>query len=273
MVVCISYPKHSKSMADTTVWGTLPKAQDNATTIDSEISAAIAAHNADPDAHTATGQALDLHRVNEVLDHPAGSIVSDKFTGTSNLIFCNFETLAGWAASAGITLSFPGLVMQTSNTIHTTRTLSTEAFDGMYGLDFSKNSYFQITGQASVASADTAYFGIGDGVAGDEDLFFGFSYASGQWSGQIRVGSAVHLVSITIPAGAYHFFRAYVDPATHDAIFEIDGEQVGSIASSVYYSSAISYGASPAFFSAAIYNGTATNRTLSLANLIVGSDQ
>ena len=86
-------------MADAQTWGLLPKAQDDPTTIDQEISAAIAAHNADPDAHTAAGAALDLHRVNEVIDHPAGSIVQDKFetaplSFTGIKAFTSFETAA-----------------------------------------------------------------------------------------------------------------------------------------------------------------------------------
>lgn len=59
-------------------WYNLPKTADDNTTIDAEIAAAIATHNADPTAHLAEDEAIEAHRTNEVIDHPAESIVNDK---------------------------------------------------------------------------------------------------------------------------------------------------------------------------------------------------
>ena len=67
-------------------WDSLAKNQTDPTLITEAISAAIAAHNADPEAHMASGQAIDLHRVNEVLDHPAQSIVSDKLSSVDRFL-------------------------------------------------------------------------------------------------------------------------------------------------------------------------------------------
>lgn len=67
-------------MADPIVWGELPKSQSDNTTIDQAIAAAIAAHEADPDAHYAAGAAIDIHRTSDVIDHPALSVVPDKIT-------------------------------------------------------------------------------------------------------------------------------------------------------------------------------------------------
>lgn len=61
-------------------WGALPKAQDNAQTIDEAIGAAIVAHESDPTAHLGDGESLQQHKNNEVIDHPAFSIVPDKFS-------------------------------------------------------------------------------------------------------------------------------------------------------------------------------------------------
>jgi hypothetical protein len=60
------------------VWGLVPKAQDDAQKIDEAISAAITAHEEDPDAHLGAGEALDSHRASEIIDHLAESIVTDK---------------------------------------------------------------------------------------------------------------------------------------------------------------------------------------------------
>lgn len=60
-------------------WGALPKAQDNAQTIDEAIGVAIVAHESDPTAHLGDGESLQQHKNNEIIDHPALSIVTDKF--------------------------------------------------------------------------------------------------------------------------------------------------------------------------------------------------
>jgi hypothetical protein len=60
-------------------WGLLPKSQIDSTTIDAEIDAKIAAHEADPTAHMGVGESIDMHRKNDVIDHPANSVVADKY--------------------------------------------------------------------------------------------------------------------------------------------------------------------------------------------------
>jgi hypothetical protein len=62
----------------TTVWGNLPKAQDDAETIEEAIARLIGVHEAEPTSHTGDGEAIDVHRKNEIIDHPAQSVVFDK---------------------------------------------------------------------------------------------------------------------------------------------------------------------------------------------------
>lgn len=60
------------------LWGQLEKAQDDSTTIDEAIAAAILAHEADPEAHLGEGESLEEHKTESVIDHPAESVVTDK---------------------------------------------------------------------------------------------------------------------------------------------------------------------------------------------------
>lgn len=62
----------------TDIWGALPKAQDDSTTIDQAIATAILNHDNDSDAHLENGQSLQSHRASEIIDHEAESIVNDK---------------------------------------------------------------------------------------------------------------------------------------------------------------------------------------------------
>ena len=175
-------------MAGQETWGTLPKAQDDATTIDSEISAAIAAHNADPDAHTATGQALDLHRVNEVIDHPAGSIVQDKFVNDS-LSFTTIKAATTFENSARFTPTFggSGAVTYGTNGVDIKSGATVSSFSqltlGLIGASFASSFTFSATVYVAgaVSGNGKAAFGVGDPDASganillDED-FVGFLF-------------------------------------------------------------------------------------------------
>lgn len=62
----------------TDIWGNLPRSLVDNTKVDEAISEAIDAHNDDSAAHLADNQAIEVHRQNEVIDHPAESVVNDK---------------------------------------------------------------------------------------------------------------------------------------------------------------------------------------------------
>lgn len=94
-------------MADP-VWGELPKSQADASTVDDEIDAKIDAHNADSEAHLGTDEAIEQHRTNDIIDHPAESIPNDKtFVRTRSYVAIvdpstgeDFDTLASAVAYA-----------------------------------------------------------------------------------------------------------------------------------------------------------------------------
>lgn len=66
-------------MADPT-WGMLPKSQIDPQLIEERIAEMIAEHEQDPEAHMGAGESIDIHRKNDVIDHPAFSVVPDKVT-------------------------------------------------------------------------------------------------------------------------------------------------------------------------------------------------
>ena len=70
-------------MTQTGIWGSLPRATNDATLIDQAIEMAVGAHNDDPDAHLGADQALQSHRAAEIIDHLAESVVNDKLAPVS----------------------------------------------------------------------------------------------------------------------------------------------------------------------------------------------
>lgn len=65
-------------MAQPFTWENIPKSQTDPTTIEQAIADAIEVHNADIEAHMAALGSLAAHRANDIIDHPALSILADK---------------------------------------------------------------------------------------------------------------------------------------------------------------------------------------------------
>jgi len=85
-------------MAEPT-WDSLAKNQTDPTLITEYIATAIANHESDPTAHLADAKSLGLHRTNEVLDHPAGSVLADKATLSEITSKNNMQSGEGWQAT------------------------------------------------------------------------------------------------------------------------------------------------------------------------------
>jgi len=64
-------------------WGEVPKSQTENDLITDAIATAITEHESDPVAHQGTGESLQNHKSDEVIDHPANSVVNDKLPAQS----------------------------------------------------------------------------------------------------------------------------------------------------------------------------------------------
>ncbi len=91
-------------MADP-VWGLLPKAQDDAETIEEAIARLITAHEADANAHTGQGESLETHKTQDIIDHPARSVYDDKFAFDRNVVDIIFDSLSPFSITPGVELN------------------------------------------------------------------------------------------------------------------------------------------------------------------------
>ncbi len=81
-------------MSETT-WGDLSKAIGDNTKISEEIDADMLAHNEDPSAHGQSGEALDTHRIEIIIDHPDASVTEPKIADGavgSKIVFVSSPT-------------------------------------------------------------------------------------------------------------------------------------------------------------------------------------
>lgn len=83
-------------------WGSLPKDQTNPQLITEAITEAIIAHEEDPTAHLGPGESLEQHKTNEVIDHPAASVLPDKLGSSDYTLDFVFQTVDGFSTYGSI---------------------------------------------------------------------------------------------------------------------------------------------------------------------------
>lgn len=105
------------------LWGELQKALDNTQTISEAIVEAITEHENDPTAHLGTGESLEQHKKEAVIDHPARSVFDDKFAFDRNVFDLTFNTLDPFSITAGVELNGVNSVLFSSPNASTNRQL------------------------------------------------------------------------------------------------------------------------------------------------------
>jgi hypothetical protein len=223
------------TIMSTEIWGQLPKAQDNSDTIDDAIAAAIAAHDADSEAHLATGAVLGDHRENEALDHPAGSVWADKLTAHEIDITTNFESIDGWNTSGNVrVVLFPGVVIS-----HDDGEGGGEGPASMYAVmsltpyyfDFGKDTLFDVV-LVEEAQVDDYRFFLGYfNYVSDTDLRgIGFKIVDNNIYGFVGRSGTLQLTS-ALGSGVYTSVKLRVvwNSTEKKAYFYLNGAEVATI--------------------------------------------
>jgi hypothetical protein len=218
-------------MADP-VWGMLGKALDDNQTIDQAIAAAIATHEADSEAHTGANESLETHKTQEIVDHPAGSIVMDKFSAQEDYHFTDFQSLAGWTIAGVVeNAGWPGVTLDIiDGETEVSSLYATALVPGGY-LRKDHDAQIQVTMYAdTVANAYAVVFGFGaTGLTPAEG--FGFKKDGTSLKGYVRTDSTTTYTSeLTPDMASVHVYRAYYNGATDEVEFYIDGDLVATVA-------------------------------------------
>lgn len=214
-------------MSDVTVWGLLPKAQDDATTIAEAIAAALAAHNADPTAHMDPAASLGLHRQNDIIDHPAGSVLTDKNTLTEwqylpdlfdDAIFSTVENNSNWDPG-NPPASFVGA-------FGTGEYCFREGLPSGIAtlLDYTKEILVQWTATLNLNANGDSYLFLGEETTRVPNKGFGFHFDGLTLTGFYqKTGSAVVTSSLTFVNNDLNIMRAHYDPILNAFSFYVNG--------------------------------------------------
>lgn len=252
-----------------TVWYNLPKSQNDPETIEEAINRIIAEHNAEPTAHSAPGEAIDIHRANGIIDHPEGSVLGDKFSNSDFIVAPLFENTSVYSKSAtGLTFGLGGVRMDTSTTINTLRYLLAS---GQYSHAYVKENRLMTFQCSASISNDTnviAYFGLGGFGLFGEPPGFGFKIHNGSlyavtsyWDGVGFQETLEQILGVTVTTR--HYYRIQVIPDEGIANYYIDQTLVAtmSIPNNEDYGLAI--------FEMNVKNLAAAQKILSVSNIYV----
>ena len=212
------------------VWGTLPKAQDDATTIDVAVAAAIAAHNDDPTAHMDDAQSLGVHRTNDIIDHPVGSVLADKTTQSEFEIWDSFVATTNWSKT-NVTLGPGGYSFFLEHTVMALDAYASAEipfFDDDNFKTLAKVLQFGATLQ-NIGTGREAYFEAGDsGVAGQQGI--GVKWDATGVTFFVDCGdNRYYGTHVAQDNTTNHLYRINFQPADGKIYFYIDGVQKDSM--------------------------------------------
>lgn len=214
------------------LWGQLEKAQDNPQTIEEAIAQAIAEHEADPEAHLGAGESLSMHKHEEVIDHPAGSVLLDKMTASETMFTFNpgqggAFTRSGITAITGLTL----LKLETEEAGTQTSQGTLIATPGYNPFTYDRDSLFETTIYFDLSGEEIqdVWAGITNNTT-PGNSGYGFKWDGDRVRGFARFGSTTYYTSdLSVADRSRGIFRAMYVASEKTVYFFYNGIQVGSL--------------------------------------------
>jgi hypothetical protein len=212
------------------VWGIMPKSQNDAEKVEEAVARMIEEHNNDPEAHLGTGQSIEVHRTQEMVDHPAGSFAVDKFAFARVIMTC-FESLDAWTkfttGTGTIESQLGSANLRTGSTSNSFSAINVVP-DGFIGFNLAKAFFWRATLRYSSASGFNSYFGLGDIVDESDFNGFGFSLTNGDLSAWWANFEDIGTIPIDgIDPTIAHTYEVRYLPLPLQVEFYIDGNRVG----------------------------------------------
>jgi hypothetical protein len=230
----------------------------------------IADHETNPESHLGTGESLETHRAQDVLDHPQGSVVADKRQFSQLEFATSFESIDAWTVTAASSFHELGAFGLT-----TTATTGNIAFawleDGLPILaeQLVKSPMFQIAFELlSVTNVTHNFlFTLDQTMIGWPGI--GFRITNADIVGLFHDGATLHSVSLgNVATYTTYIARAFVNIALNRVEFWLNGVLLGTVPFEQHYTSDE---ALFPYFSVTKTGGT-TAKTVFIRNMVVARD-
>lgn len=228
------------------VWGQQQKSQVDSQTIDEAIAAAIATHEEDPTAHLGDGESLAAHKADEVIDHPASSVVTDKvpdgglsyrwFPLDRTVVFSNMSE-SGWGADAnnnGFAFQYVGSLELLTGDVSGNYAYASPYPGDVYRLNWDHDWTWQTTLSLSTSADVSLTFGFCNSnlVAGNFDGAF-FRVEDGNFyvgvSHDDGTETLTAVSSWTVGSTTFHSFRIQWNYDDQILTFYIDGVEIEAL--------------------------------------------
>lgn len=213
------------------VWGQQQKAQDNNQTIDQAIAAAIAVHEADDTAHLGTGESLEAHKTESVIDHPVGCLLPDKISFSDLSFDTTFEAITGFTTVGNVSnSSWPGAILSVDDGGTETSSIKANALGILTGSTLTYNVLFDYYFYAdTVGTTAIVNFGIVNNAM--TTWYVGFRLTGGNVIGFARWGGTEYTTGTlaTPSAGSLVFVRVYYDYVADTIYFYVDGVEEATL--------------------------------------------
>lgn len=214
------------------IWGQLQKSQDDPETIEEAIIRLIAVHNDDPESHLEEEQSLEAHKVDPVIDHPAGSVLTDKWSMTEFNIAEDFKSLSHWDVTGDVNIDeWPAVKFYIEHGEVNLSTLNRILGIPIPFLKKTRDALFQITAQSINLGESNfnAWWGYNLNDSGGSNGF-GFLFSGGQLKAYTYAASSqVYSSNIAVDLTVAHIYRAHFVSAENKVVFYIDGVEVAEL--------------------------------------------
>ena len=142
-------------------WGNLAKSADDVQKIEEGMQEYVERHNENPNAHQVEGSSLYMHRANEIMDHPAGSVDLRHLSEDKIIVFTAFESIDGWNKVGNASTLLCEAHIYTDAVADSVSRLA--IYDSSLNnlLNFSKDLFFQTTVYFHDLEYNDCFFGFG----------------------------------------------------------------------------------------------------------------
>lgn len=209
----------------------MQKSQEDPRTIEEVIAAMIVEHEEDPEAHLGDGESLQMHKQEDIIDHPPGSILPDKWSFADYDFETQFENLNGFSVSTGISnANWPGASFDLYDggaDLRTIRANLTGVLQPSTLLhDYLCDTYFYVD-----TSDELEIIDIGISDSGMTTRYLGFRITGGNLYGVARWGGSEHLTANLgdVTNGLIQFVRVYYDYGANLITFYLNGVAVATL--------------------------------------------
>ena len=212
-------------------WQMLNRNQVDSELIEEAVDRIVAQHNANPEAHLGTGEALQSHKAEVIIDHVAGSVLADKMSNSESFLNCNFESFDFWATYGNTDYESIGLAaIITVDDDPLTSGFYSSLFSSGDIIDWTKNLMVQFSFWLDSAIFGTAVLGLTGYYQTSQVKGFGFMVENGSLKGYWGNGTTLtKTAGLGISTYSEHVYRAYYDAFLQNVKYYVDGVYVATI--------------------------------------------